>query len=191
MPRTVGDWHGEDISGFTADDMAHAGIQGWVHRGYRNPHTREQVSLLIVCGRGGPISVHTPDICYAGAGYEQLTNQKPREIDLGNGQKATFWMARFGKPGVVPSQLEIYWAWSRNGRDWEVTANPRVSLARSAALYKMYVVRELPIEVAGKPGFADDRSRSQTATKTEDASPCEAFLQRTLPDFVKALAPTD
>ena len=83
-------------------------------------------------------------------------------------------MARFGKPGVVPVQLEIYWAWSRDGRSWEAPENPRLPLARLPALYKLYVVRQF---VAG--------------AREETADPCQEFLRRALPEFGQALAPSD
>ena len=27
-------------------------------------------TALILCGRPGPVSIHTPDVCYRGLGYE-------------------------------------------------------------------------------------------------------------------------
>ena len=173
VPKASGDWRGEDAP-YEADDMARAGIKGCVYREYRNPRTREAVSVLLVCGRGGPISVHTPDVCYAGAGYRQLTDGRTKDVEGGDGRKGTFRVARFGKPGVVPVQLEIYWAWSRDGRSWEAPENPRLPLARLPALYKLYVVRQF---VAG--------------AREETADPCQEFLRRALPEFGKALAPSD
>jgi hypothetical protein len=169
VPPTVGDWGGEDLP-YEPKDMEGAGIKGCVFRSYRNPHSREVVSVLIVCGRGGPISVHTPDVCYAGAGYRQLTDAKAKDVGVG-GQRNAFWVARFGKPGVVPVQLEIYWAWSRDGRTWEAPENPRTALARSPALHKMYVVRQFA------PG-----------SREESADSCQEFLQRALGDFGAALS---
>lgn len=170
VPMTVGDWRGEDVP-YEANDMARAGIQGCVFRNFRNPRTRESVSVLLVCGRGGPISVHTPDVCYAGAGYRQLTDASVKEVEREN-RKDTFRVARFGKPGVVPTQLEIYWGWSRDGQSWEAPDNPRTALARSPALYKLYVVRQF---VAG--------------SRDENADSCQEFLRRALPEFGVALAP--
>jgi hypothetical protein len=171
VPSTMGDWRGEDVP-HEADDMARAGIKGCVFRSYQNPRTREVVSVLLVCGRGGPISVHTPDVCYAGAGYRQVTESRTKDVEWGDGRKGTFNVARFAKPGVVPTQLEIYWGWSRDGRSWESPENPRLTLARSPALYKLYVVRQF---VAG--------------TREETANPAADFLRRALPDLGQALAP--
>jgi len=170
VPSSFGDWVGEDIP-FERSDMAHAGIEGTILRRYRNPRTRESVSLLLVCGRGGPICVHTPDICYAGSGYTRTADEKPASVDLGPNGTHSFRVIQFAKTGSVsPSNLEIYWTWSRDGRSWEAPANPRLSLARSPALYKMYVVREFI------PG-----------TRAETSDVCEVFLNRALPDICQKL----
>jgi hypothetical protein len=172
VPTRVGDWVGEDLPEDPVT-MARAGIKGWVFRRYHNPRTREAVSVLLVCGRGGPISVHTPDVCYAGTGYRQLTDQRRTEVEWDGGERSPFWALRFAKPGgVVPGQLEVCWAWSRDGRTWEAPENPRLVLARSPALYKLYVVWEF---VPGTRGEAADTGR--------------AFLRRALPEFRQALAP--
>jgi hypothetical protein len=172
VPARFGDWAGEDLPS-EPETMARAGIKGWVFRRYHNPRTREAVSVLLVCGRGGPISAHTPDVCYAGSGYRQLVDQDLTEVEWGGGGRSAFWTTRFAKPGgVVPTQLEVSWAWSRDGRTWEAPQNPGLVLARAPALYKLYVVRQFV------PG-----------TRGESADTCQAFLRRALPDLRQALAP--
>jgi hypothetical protein len=174
VPATFGDWVGEDVP-FEAEDMARVGIKGSVFRRYRHVRTGEVVSFLLVCGRGGPISVHTPDVCYAGAGYRQVADERKKSVESGEDRKEEFWVARFGKRGgVVPTQLEVYWAWSRDGRTWQAPENPRLTLARSAALYKLYVVREFVPE-----------------TRFETKDSCQEFLRRALPVIRQSLPPDD
>jgi hypothetical protein len=173
VPSQFGDWVGEDVPHDPAE-WASAGIRGAVYRRYKNPRTGELVTVLMVCGRGGPICVHTPDVCYAGAGYRQLTDETRKGVETGDGSKDEFKVARFAKPGaVVPTQLEIYWGWSRDGVNWVAPDNPRLSLARLPALYKLYVIREFV------PG-----------PRADAANACESFLRRALPTVRQAL-PTD
>jgi Protein of unknown function (DUF3485) len=170
LPSQLGDWTGEDVP-HDAEELARAGIRGGVFRKYTNTRTRETVSFLIVCGRGGPISVHTPDICYAGAGYRQLEKEQVSDVEIADGTKHSFKIARFVKPGaVVPAQLEIFWSWSRDGVVWQAPENPRLVLARSPALYKIYVVREFMPKSRG-----------------ESVPSCETFLRQALPAIRQSL----
>lgn len=167
VPMAFGDWAGEDVP-FPAEEVARAGIRRCVFRQYRNPHTGEVVSALLVCGRGGPISVHTPDVCYTGAGYRAVSDESARAFTAGETEHS-FRVTRFAKPdGTAQGQLEVCWAWSEDGRRWEGldAGRARLTLGRSPAVYKLYVVREYV------PG-----------SRAEAADPCGDFLRRALPDL--------
>jgi hypothetical protein len=164
VPQQFGDWRGEDDS-YDPEMLTRAGIKAGLFRHYSNIRTGENVSFLLVCGRGGPITVHTPDICYAGAGYKQIEDEQRKEMNIEGGETDAFKRTRFTKADtVVPTNLEIYWTWSRDGMQWQAPSNPRLSLARSAALYKLYVVREYA-----------PKSRAETADT------CESFLRQAIP----------
>ena len=171
VPAEVGDWKGTDVP-YEAEDFARAGIQGAIFRRYQNARTGAAVTVLLVCGRGGPISVHTPDVCYAGAGYRAEGAQERKTLEVGpNGQAAEFATLQFRKPdAVVPTKLEIYWAWSRGG-PFESPAEARFRYGRAKALYKIYVVRE----------FAPN-------SRTAKDNPCEDFISRALPEIQAALS---
>ena len=156
VPMKVGDWTGEDVP-YEAEALARAGIKGGVFRRYTNKRTRESISLLIVCGRGGPLSVHTPDICYSSAGYKQLAPEERKESIA----------ARDKKIGFALPVLESQRRWFRAVGDllvlvprWFGMAGSRepAFLAGSvAALYKLYVVREYT-----------PKSRSESSSAGED-----------------------
>src|SRR5579883_487292 len=63
IPMTVGDWKGS-VSEMDRRGLERAGIIGLASRRYTNPRSGETVSILLVCGKPGPISVHGPEICY-------------------------------------------------------------------------------------------------------------------------------
>jgi hypothetical protein len=170
VPVRIGDWEGIDRT-LEPEVIKAAGIDGAVYRSYSNPKTPQGVSVLLVCGRGGPITVHTPDICYEGAGYRQLGPEKSKVVETGE-HSDSFYVARFGKPDVVPTELEIYWAWSLDGQSWQAPESPRRSLARARALYKLYVVREFP------------RGSRESSEETS-----QEFLKEVLPEIRAALSP--
>jgi hypothetical protein len=174
VPARVGDWRATDLP-YEPEDLARAGIKGGLFRRYENARTGAAVSVLLVCGRGGPISVHTPDVCYGAAGYAAAGAPAKRDVRVGPGdERVGFWALQFAKPdAVVPTRLEIYWAWSAGGV-LEAPDNPRFKYARAPAVYKLYVVRE----------FAP-------TSRAAKENPCEQFLAQALPEFRAALAGTD
>lgn len=168
VPKVVGDWVDQGDRKLDDREMAVAEIAGYVARNYRNRRTGQALSIMLVCGRPGPISVHTPDVCYSGAGYEVSKGPDAAEVAYGPGKRvATFQEATFRKQAsLTPADLDIRWAWGASG-SWETPAEPRLAYARNPALYKLYIVRD-----AGATGETD---------------PSAAFLSEFLPMLDDAL----
>lgn len=170
VPKQVGSWEGQDQE-FETKDYARAGIVGGLLRRYQNRDTGSVVSVLLVCGRPGPISVHTPDVCYRGAGYDQIDDQTQATVESDAPEPAHFWWLRMRKQNtVIPEFLGIHYGWSATG-DWSAPkGSPRFEFARFPYLYKLYVVREISTP-EGKAESEEDR----------------AFLQAFLPELRKSL----
>src|SRR5690348_7835778 len=97
VPHEIGDWQGEDFQ-LPDNEVRAAGLTGYILRRYANRFAGEAVTLLIVCGPPGPISVHTPEVCYAGAGYEMAGKQARQAVETeGPASGAAFWSADFRK----------------------------------------------------------------------------------------------
>ncbi len=142
VPMSFGDWRGESKK-LDNDDMSRVGIKGHASIRYRNLATGDEVSVLLVCGRTGPIAVHTPDVCYGAAGYSQSSEMRKREISTESGPTYTVWTQPFKRPaGQAASQIEVNWVWMANNK-WVAADNSRLTFAGLPALYKLYVVREL------------------------------------------------
>jgi hypothetical protein len=170
VPRRVGDWEGQDQE-LDPRQMARAEIDGYLMRRYVQRSSGAEVNVLLVCGRAGPTALHSPDVCYAGAGFTAAVAPARHEVSSsGRAAPDVFWVGEFHKSGPVPEPLRIYWAWSADGI-WQATNNPRVELAYHPALYKLYVLRALP------------RSNEPLA---ED--PSLEFLRQFLPEVQRALA---
>lgn len=166
LPRSVGDWRGDDMD-LDPGQVNRAGIQGHVLRRYTNARDGRRLTLMLACGRPGPIAVHTPDVCYGGAGYERVADPTREEVRSGQ-----FWAAQFHTPGAARAmRLDVFWAWSA-ADGWRAASNPRLEYARRPALYKLYVIREVP------PDATLDQDRA-----------CRNFLECLLPDLDRALKP--
>ncbi len=146
LPSNLGDWEGRDGE-MDAKAMKKTAVSGHLFRRYVHGATGEEVSVFLVCGRSGPISVHTPDVCYRGAGYELIGATSRCRMD-----GAEFWMGEFAKArSPLASRLRILWSWSA-GAGWQAPDQPRVYFARAACLHKLYVVHAV---TADKP-LAED-----------------------------------
>lgn len=134
LPNELGQWSSEPLP-INPKQLEIAEVAGHISRRYVHPPTGTQVSVLAICGMPGPISVHPPDVCYRGAGYQIGAKEL---LDLPEGGKC--WTALFIKPGPTPDILRIYWAWSDSDA-WTAPEDPRFDYAGADYLCKVYVVR--------------------------------------------------
>jgi hypothetical protein len=141
LPLTVGDWDGR-AGELDGRQMTLAELSGARMCEYVNRRTGSVVSTLLVCGRPGPVSVHTPEICFGGIGYE-LTATRVRWTEPSLSPGAEFWVCDFHKPRAIsPDRLRVFYAWSVNG-DWSAPESPRLAFFREPALYKLYITRKM------------------------------------------------
>jgi hypothetical protein len=163
IPLELGEWDGEVIE--VKPGEAGAGVAGCLKRRYVHRKSGAVVSLFLVCGRPGPVSIHTPEACYGASGF--LVGAKNRH-DCGSGE--TLWKTDAVRTNATDeTRLRLYWGWS-DGSAWTASEEARVQFARRPVLHKLYVVRE-------RSG-ADESNRSE---------PCEEFLSVLLPSLRRIL----
>jgi hypothetical protein len=156
-------WQGEEIP--VKPGSAVAGVAGCLQRSYTDTRSGKVVTIALVCGRPGPVSIHSPDACYAASGY---TVDAPREVKAAGG---AFWKADalLTRAGGEEHRLRIFWAWN-NGGGWKANADPRREYVSSPALFKLYVLRALD---AGE--------------EPNKAEPCQELMKALLPALDKTL----
>src|SRR5438309_2297576 len=71
VPMTVGEWTGRDLE-VTARERAVAQASGLLHRRYVSSRTGGAITIMLVCGRPGPVAVHTPEVCFRSSGHEEI-----------------------------------------------------------------------------------------------------------------------
>ncbi len=170
VPRQIGDWDSTD-SELDPESREATGAEGFLLRQYMDQRGT-RFTILLVCGRPGPVSVHTPDICYQGIGAI-VGDPDNRTIELRDAREdAEFKVIRVRGADNQQAQgrLEVYWSWNAHGR-WENPKNPRFAFARYSYLYKLYVIRNME-----QNELAED-------------NPATEFLQKLLPALDKALFP--
>jgi exosortase len=141
VPQTIGDWVGSEEQ-VNPQDLIAADLQGCVVRRYENRRNGRKIGVMLVCGRPGPVAVHTPDVCYPSNGYKMDQDQpdtivlKPKSGLI----ESQFLAARFRREHAVTSEgLRIFWSWSASG-NWTVPRSTRLEFAGHPFLYKLYVI---------------------------------------------------
>jgi len=162
LPHVIGDWEGKDLDDDTLGKFRED-IPGALQRRYVRKGTNQEVLIMLVCGKAGPVAVHTPEVCYQGNGWKMAAERTQQTVPLGAAEPAPLWKASFVKDGLgIREELRICWAWNAGGV-WHAAAEPRMAFARYPVLHKLYVIYRVP---------AGDRSGN-------DPSP--AFLRELLP----------
>jgi len=140
VPRTIGAWRGEDIALEAEEEFVKAGAEAYWMRKY--VRRGKSITVLLMCGRAGRMSVHTPEFCYQGLGYQVVDAAANVEVATEAGKlKGEFWTARFTKQLGGAGDLRLFWGWNA-GAGWRAPASPRWEFRGKPFLYKLYVVHE-------------------------------------------------
>jgi EpsI family protein len=171
VPLKVGDWQGTPLE-LEPRAVQRAEFSGYLLRRYENQRTGAAVKVLVACGRPGPLSLHTPEICYPGAGLRMLAGEAARQtLDARFGPiPAEIMKATFARENATsPEQQRVVWSWhGKSG--WTAPNNPRWEFAGQPVLYKMYVTQEF-----------------FPRNEETDAEGCLQFLGEFLPELDKVI----
>jgi hypothetical protein len=167
MPEDIEGWHCDPHSP-PLDERVKEMLQcqGSLNRVYENVKTGQTVSVVVLLGPAGPISVHTPEICYSSQDYQIASDRVAYTID----SQQDLWDLRLkAKEGGAP--LRVLYAWTNDG-NWDATANPRFAFGGRPLLYKIQLAGPVPNE-------------------TSDQDACRDFLDAFLPVLRKHLIAHD
>ncbi len=163
IPLELGEWDGEVME--VKSGEAGNGVARCIKRRYVHRKSGAVVSLFLVCGRPGPVSIHTPEVCYGASGF--MVGTKGRyESESGD----NMWKTDAIRTNATEeTRLRLYWGWS-DGSGWAASDDARVQFARRPVLHKLYVVREL-----------------SGLNESNQSEPCEEFLRLLLPSLRRSL----
>lgn len=172
-------WRMESSGEMGAGSLEMLECTGSIVRTYANTRTGEQVSVFVIVGPVGPISEHTPEVCFRGAG---MRVKDPRQriavaganrlagadgLASADGQDDQFWAANFKSKDLRNRQTRVCYAWSSGG-NWSAPKDARWAFVGRPYLYKVQASSDLPANADLKSGDA-----------------CRSFLE----DFVPAARP--
>jgi hypothetical protein len=146
IPRDMGDWTLVDEQELAPQVVEVLQCQSYLYRIYRHQKSGQKVNIVILLGPPGPISVHTPEICYSGQGFRPdggrvtLALSQPEKPE-----KDEFWSVRMKPLQEDGFVQQVYYAWSAGDR-WTKPDNPRWTFRRQPYLYKLQMASVQPRE---------------------------------------------
>ena len=163
VPEQFGDWRLQSTEklGETAEKMLEC--TGYFVRNYQNQATGDLVSVTLLLGPPGPISVHTPEICFPTHNYQVMGKREQVVLRGADGREDQFWALGYRAKNLRGDMLRVYYSWTAGDR-WSAAGDPRFKYASKPYLYKIQLSSPLP---AGADMEADD--------------PCKKFLEDFLP----------
>jgi hypothetical protein len=173
LPLTIGNWDGTEVT-IDPRQRARANVAGFLGRHYVQRQSGQGISVFLVSGRPGPVSVHTPEFCLPGSGFQMVGSKDRQTLTYGDpSREAVFFTADFAREAATTTGLQrVYWAWCVEG-DWQAVDNPRVGLGRYSNLYKLYIMHR----VSGPGDLPEEEA-------------CRAFLRVLLPELQHSLFDT-
>src|SRR5262245_28308638 len=113
VPLNVGDWDGQAIP--MDRNRSRDGVT--VRRRFLNRKNGKMVTMPRMCGRPGPVSVHTPDVCYPASGYDGEPPVAFAFPPKSASPTAAFWTADYHKiKAAEQTNLRIFWSWNAAGQ---------------------------------------------------------------------------
>ena len=175
VPRTIADWDGQSQE-INPRELEIAEVAGHLLRHYVRQGTHEAVTVLIVCGRPGPISVHTPDVCFSGQGFEMVGEKTHFAAEgrvFGDCPLKPGWHLRIATPD------EMRWTWVFHQTEGPPVTKGLELLPGSSALHR--AAREI---VQAKQTYLTCLEKFGTAQWFSDA-PIETIDDTDLPLWMR------
>jgi len=167
IPERFGDWRMLEAEALSESVRNMLQCSGEVVRRYQNRQNGDIVSVTLLIGPPGPISVHTPEVCFGSRNFRGRGERQAVSIPAVPGENNELWRLDYQVDNLRGDQLRVYYGWSAGGR-WTAAKDARFEFAGRPYLYKMQLSSLLPI--GGDPAAPD---------------PCFRFLK----DFIPAAKP--
>jgi hypothetical protein len=163
LPNKVGPWQMRAPQPLSEAAERTLECAGYISGQYENEETGEVVSMFVLLGPAGPISVHTPDVCYSSREYIVRKSPKKIQLSLAEGLKNELWVTTMQSTQLDASCIRVYYGWSTGGA-WSAPNVARFAFAGQPYLYKIQVSEQLP-----------------TADSDESSDASRKFLKAMLP----------
>lgn len=135
FPAEVGEWRqiNELELNYTTQSLLNC-FASFV-RIYENSQTGETYQVALLLGPTGPLSVHTPDVCYNSVEFQVY---EPRTKISSTDETDQFWSIYFQSRDVDGEFLQSVYAWLDED-DWKAPDSSRTGFAGKPYLFKLQI----------------------------------------------------
>lgn len=143
FPAEIGPWKMSAEQPLSSAAAATLECAGYVGRRYENSKTGEAVTMALLLGPAGPISVHTPDVCYGSSNYVIRQTPTPVKMPRTDEGEDELWQTTVQSTDLDANYLRVYHAWSTGGA-WQAPQDARFAYVGKPYLYKIQVTGAIP-----------------------------------------------
>jgi hypothetical protein len=172
LPQEVGNWRVRNETPFSSEVVRILQCPAHISRVYEHQQTGDTVRVAVIVGPPGPVSVHTPEICYASRDVSIDGERRKLLVKDAGGGEHSLWEVPFKSNDLDGSALRAAYGWT-NGSTFEAASHPRIGYGGFTHLYKIQIA--VPIQ---------PRSQSTSFDPVNDF--LENFLAQLKPLLVEA-----
>lgn len=138
FPKAFGNWQQVTENPLGDEVVKVLQCPAYISRTFRHEQTGDRATVAVLLGPPGPISVHTPEICYSSREYTISGARRKVTVKSTEGVEQAFWELPLKANDVHAAESRVLYGWS-NGRIWEAANWPRFSYGGLSHLYKLQV----------------------------------------------------
>lgn len=144
LPGEAGNWRLRSEEALDKDVQKMLQCPAHVSRVYEHQQTGDVVRMFVIMGPPGPVSVHTPEVCYSSRDYSQDGVRESLTIEDKKSSQHTLWQVMLKPNAFESTPLRVLYAWS-TGNTFTAAEMPRFKYGGLPHLYKIQLaVTELP-----------------------------------------------
>jgi hypothetical protein len=138
LPEEVGNWRMKSDDKLPDAVVNILQCPAYITRVYEHQQTGDVVNVAVLLGPPGPISVHTPEVCYSSREFTPDGDRRRVTVKDTAGTEHTLWHLPLKANNLQSSSLRVYYGWS-TGHTWDAPEHPRYNFGSLPHLYKLQV----------------------------------------------------
>ncbi|MEX2176841.1 MAG: exosortase-associated EpsI family protein [Pirellulaceae bacterium] len=136
LPDRVGHWRLKREVELEEAALRVLQCPAYISRVYEHEQTGDVISVAVLMGPPGPISVHTPEICYSANDYTLGGERERLDLEDKQGSQHSFWQVNMKSNGADGGKLRVLYGWT-TGTQWLAAKHPRYGYGGVPHLYKL------------------------------------------------------